>query len=68
MGKPTYRVVARKHGAAFDVEMTEPGAAPRIVNTFNTESDAWQWLYEQRAVDRIARRLDRNPNGRGRAE
>jgi hypothetical protein len=68
MSKPTYRVVPQKGERAFDVEMTEPGSPPRIVNTFNTESDAWQWLYSQRQVDKIARRLSRNPEGRGEAD
>jgi hypothetical protein len=63
--KRTYCVVSRKHGRAYDVEMTEPGSAPRIVNTFNSEADAWDWLNEQRHVDRFARRMSRNPEGQG---
>jgi hypothetical protein len=66
MQKPTYRVIPRKDGRAFDVEVTAPNSPPRIVNCFNTEADAWQWLDQQRQVDRIARRLKRNPEGRGR--
>ena len=46
MQKPTYRVVPRKNGRAFDVEMTVPNCTPTIVNCFNTWADAWQWVYE----------------------
>jgi hypothetical protein len=66
--KRTYRIIPRKGGSAYDVEMTEPGAAPRIVNTFNSEAEAWEWLNEQRHVDRCARRLSRNPEGHGRLQ
>jgi hypothetical protein len=47
MQKPTYRVIPRKNGRAFDVEMTAPNSPPRIVNCFNKEADAWQWLDQQ---------------------
>ena len=67
MQKPIYRIVSRNEGGVFDVEMTTPGSPPRIVNCFNREEDAWQWVEQQRQVDRFARRLKRNPEGRGRA-
>ena len=67
MQKPTYRIVPRNEGRFFDIEMTAPGSPPRIVNCFNREEDAWQWVDQQRQVDRFARRLKRNPEGRGRA-
>jgi hypothetical protein len=67
MQKPTYRIVPRNEGRVFDVEMTAPRSPPRIVNSFNREEDAWQWVEQQRQVDRFARRLKRNPEGRGRA-
>jgi hypothetical protein len=67
MQKPTYRVIPRKHGRAFDVEMTAPNSPPRIVNCFNKEADAWQWLYQQLEVDRFARRQKRNSEGQGRS-
>jgi hypothetical protein len=67
MQKPTYRVIPRKSGRAFDVEMTAPNCPPTIVNCFHTEADAWQWLDQQRQVDRFARRLEREPEGHGRA-
>ena len=46
MAKTTYRVLIRKDGETSDVEMTEPGAQPRIVNTFNSEAEAWEWVWE----------------------
>ena len=52
MQNPTYRVIPRKNGRAFDVEMTAPNSPPKIVNCFNKEADAWQWLEEQRLVKR----------------
>ena len=67
MQKPTYRIVPRNEGRVLDVEMTTPGSSPRIVNRFNREEDAWQWVDQQRQVDRFARRLKRDPDGRGRA-
>ena len=51
MQKPTYRVIPRKNGRAFDVEMTVPNCPPTIVNCFNTEADAWQWVYEPGAIN-----------------
>ena len=52
MTKRSYRIIPQKHGRAFDVEMTEsPGATPCIVNTFNNEADAWQWLNEQEQAE-----------------
>ena len=59
-----YRVLSRKKGQACDVEMTEPGAEPRIVIAFDTEAEAWDWVNEQQTVDKSAAghakdRLDR---------
>ena len=65
VAKRTYRIIPRKGGRAYDVEMTEPGSAPCIVNTFNSEAAAWEWLNEQRHVDRFARRMSRDPEGHG---
>ena len=67
MQKPTYRVIPRKNGRAFDVEMMAPNCPPTIVNCFNAWADAWQWVYDQRHVERVARRLERDPEGHGRA-
>jgi hypothetical protein len=63
--KRSYALVVRKEGRAYDVEMVEPGAVPRVVNTFNREADAWDWINEQRYIDRFMRRIARNPNGHG---
>jgi len=65
MAKRSYALIPRKDGSVYDVELIEPGAAPRVVNTFNRECDAWEWLDEQRHVDRFMRLLARNPHGRG---
>ena len=43
--KPTYRVIPRKGGRSFDVEMTAPNSPPTIVNCFNTEAEAWGWVF-----------------------
>lgn len=56
MAKPNYRVVPQKRGLACDVEMTEAGAKPRIINTFNTEAEAWDWLNEKTHIDKLAAR------------
>ena len=47
MQKPTYRIVPRNEGSVLDVEMMMPGSPPRIVNCFNREEDAWQWIDQQ---------------------
>ena len=67
MQKPTYRVIPRKGGRSCDVEMTALDSSPTIVNCFNTEAEAWEWVYEHRQVERFARRLKRDPEGQGRA-
>jgi hypothetical protein len=41
------------------------GSAPRIVNTFNNEAEAREWLNKQRHVDWFIRRMARNPDGHG---
>jgi hypothetical protein len=63
MAKPTFRVVLQKRGLACDVEMTEAGAKPRIINTFNTEAEAWDWLNEKVRIDKlVARRIKAQKN------
>jgi hypothetical protein len=52
----TYRVLHHRNQRSCDVEMTEPGATPRIVNTFNTEPEAWDWISEQEHVANFAAR------------
>jgi hypothetical protein len=68
MPKRCYRIIPKKYGPAVDVEMTEPGSAPRVVNTFNREAEAWEWINEQEQVDKFAERLSRNPKGQGQPE
>jgi hypothetical protein len=60
MTKITYRVLHHKNRRSCDVEMTEPGGTPRIVNTFNTEPDAWDWIGEQEHVANFATRSPRH--------
>jgi hypothetical protein len=64
MQKPTYRVIPRKDGHAFDIEMTAPNSPPRIVNCFNKESEAWQWMDQQLEVESFARRQNRSAKKR----
>jgi hypothetical protein len=56
MAKTTYRVVPQKRGPACDVEMTEAGAKPRIIDTFNTEAEAWDCLNEKERIGKLAAR------------
>ena len=67
MQKPTYRVILRKGGRTFDVEMTASNSPPTIVNCFSTKAYAWEWVYEQHQVKRYARRLKHNPERHRRA-
>jgi hypothetical protein len=54
MTKTTYRVLPRKKGKTCDVEITVAGAKPHIVDTFNTEAEAWDWVNEQETVNKFA--------------
>lgn len=60
MAKYTYRVVVRKNGRTCDVEMTESGTQPRIVNTFNSEAEAWEWVNEQKNAAKFAARYEQS--------
>jgi hypothetical protein len=63
MAKTAYRVVVRKDGQTSDVEMTHPGRQPRIVSTFDSHAEAWEWLWEwindQNNVAKFAARYER---------
>ena len=52
----TYRVLPHKDGPTCDVHATEDGKT-RIVNTFNSEADAWEWVTEQEQAREICERL-----------
>ena len=52
----TYRVLPRKDSPACDVHATEDGKT-RVVNTFNSEADAWAWVMEQEQAREICERL-----------
>jgi len=53
----TYRVLPRKDSPTCDVQVTEDGGKSRVVNTFNREADAWQWVVEQEHVREICTRI-----------
>ena len=52
----TYRVLPRKDSPTCDVHATEHGKT-RVVNTFNSEADAWEWVTEQEQAREICERL-----------
>ena len=52
-----YRVLPRKDSSTCDVQVTEDGGKSRLVNTFNREADAWQWVGEQEHVTEICSRI-----------
>jgi hypothetical protein len=56
MPRATYRVLVRKNQRTCDVEMTHGSAEPRIVNTFNSEAEAWEWINEQKQVNKFGLR------------
>ena len=55
----TYRVLPRKDSPTCDVEAAEEGGKSRVVNTFNREADAWQWVREQEHVVEICARIQK---------
>ena len=56
MPKIKYRILVRKDGQTCDVEMKHGPEAPRIVNTFNSEAEAWEWVNEQKQINKFASR------------
>ena len=59
-----YRVLPRKDSPTCDVHATEDGKT-RVVNTFNSEADAWEWVTEQEQAREICERLAKgHHNGR----
>ena len=52
----TYRVLPRKDSPICDVHATKEGKT-RVVNTFNSEADAWEWVTEQEQAREICERL-----------
>ena len=55
----TYRVMPRKDSLTCDVHATEDGKT-RVVNTFNSEADAWEWVTEQEQAREICERLGKD--------
>ena len=63
MPKAKYRVLVRKDQRTCDIEMTHGSTESRIVNTFNSEAEAWEWINEQKQVNKFILReteLDRS--------
>jgi hypothetical protein len=58
--KVFYSVLPRKDSSVCDVQATEEHGETRVVNTFNSEADAWQWITEQEQAGEICARLERN--------
>ena len=59
MRKATYGVRLRKDSRVCDVVICEEEREFRIVNTFNHESEAWQWITEQNQTREVCARLER---------
>ena len=58
-----YRVLPRKDSLMCDVHATEDGKT-RVVNTFNSEADAWAWVTEQEQAREICERLGKGHHNR----
>jgi hypothetical protein len=59
----TYRALLRKDSLTCDVHAAEDGRT-RVVNTFNSEADAWEWVTEQEQVREICERLEKGHHNR----
>jgi hypothetical protein len=57
----SYRVLPRKNSSTCDVQATGDDGRSRVVNTFNREADAWQWVVEQEHVGEICARIRKGP-------
>ena len=64
MEKPRYRILVRKDQTTCDVELTIGTDPARIVETFNSEAEAWSWVNEQKAVNRFARQQEERGRSR----
>ena len=56
----SYRVTPRKGSPTCDVHAREDGGNPRLVNTFNHEADAWQWVTEQEQTQAMCERMEKS--------
>lgn len=56
----TYIVKPRKDSPVCDVHACEESGTPAVVNTFNREADAWQWVTEQQHARAICERLEKS--------
>jgi hypothetical protein len=59
----TYRVLPRKDSPTCDVQATDDGKT-RVVDTFNSEADAWEWLTEQEQTREICERLGKGDHNK----
>ena len=55
----TYTVTPRKDSPTCDVHARDNGSEPRLVNTFNHEADAWQWVTEQEQAQAMCERMEK---------
>jgi len=55
----TYTVTPRKDSPICDVHAREEGGKPRLINTFNREPDAWQWVTEQEQAQAMCERMEK---------
>lgn len=60
----TYKVIPRKDSPVCDVHATENGGKPRLVNTFNHEADAWEWVTQQEQAQAICERREKGRHDR----
>jgi hypothetical protein len=56
----TYIVKPRKDSPVCDVHACEDSGKLTVVNTFNREADAWQWVTEQEHARVICERLEKS--------
>ena len=55
----TCRVLPRNDSPTCDVQVVEEGGKSRVVDTFNCEADAWEWVTDQEHVSEICARASR---------
>jgi hypothetical protein len=58
-----YRVLPRKGSPTCDVHATEDGKT-RVVNTFNSEADAWECVTEQEQAREICENLGKGDHNK----
>ena len=56
----SYKVTPRRDSPICDVHAREDGGKTRLVNTFNHEADAWQWVTEQEQAQAMCERMEKS--------